>query len=314
MEIPLNESHKLALEISSCSQVCIAAKDDSHPCHKVVSWQAKQWEPEVTDVFDSVMHRPEAWTGDLLNAPIMFLSSNPSLDKMENFPSWNFDSWNGEEIARFGAERFTTSKTRGFGATESLIESEKDRTIGLSGDVSKQVNHWKWVRQVAAMVYGKSISETSAISDYVMTELVHCKSPHEEGVVEALSKCTQEWFGQIMSYSPAKLIFVAGVKSGKDFASQFSSQIPPTWGSWASNNQESGQGNWPKTKSQLDELVSSGKWDLNHQMLNSADVEIGGVTRTAIYIARPGGGGLCAPWEHEQLIHPELIKYWRSKI
>ena len=61
-------------------------------------------------------------------------------------------------------------------------------------------------------------------------------------------------------------------------------------------------------------MVSSGKWDLNHQMLNSADVEIGGVTRTAIYIARPGGGGLCAPWEHEQLIHPELIKYWRSKI
>lgn len=314
MDIKLNEGHKLALGISSCSEVCKAAVDKSHPCHKVVNWQAKQWEPEVKDVFDSEMHRPEAWTGDLLNAPVIFLSSNPSFDKLENFPSWKIDSWNDEEVARFGAERFTTSKSRGFGATESLVESEKDRTIGLSGDVSKQVNHWKWVRQFAAMVYGKSVSETSAISDYVMTELVHCKSPHEEGVVEALSKCTQEWFGQIMSYSPAKLIFVAGVKSGKDFASQFSNQIPPTWGSWASNNQESGQGNWPKTKSQLDELVSSGNWDLNHQMSNSADVEIGGVTRTAIYIARPGGGGLCAPWEHEQLIHPELIKYWRSKI
>ena len=164
------------------------------------------------------------------------------------------------------------------------------------------------------MIYCKSIPETSAIPDYVMTELVHCKSPHEEGVIEALSKCTEEWFSQIMFNSPAKLIFVAGVKSGKDVASQFAGQVPATWGSWVSNDPSKGQGNWPKSKSHLDQLVSNGKWDLKHQLLNSAEVEIGGVTRTAIYLARPGGGGLCAPWEHAELIHPELIQFWRSKI
>jgi hypothetical protein len=56
MDIPLNEAHKLALSISSCPEVCKAAVDKTHPCHKVVDWQAKQWEPEVKNVFDSEMH------------------------------------------------------------------------------------------------------------------------------------------------------------------------------------------------------------------------------------------------------------------
>ena len=80
----MDDAAKLALEISSCNEVANALSDASHPCHGVVSWQAKQWIPTITTIASSDMHRPEAWTGDITKAPIIFLSSNPSFNKHEN--------------------------------------------------------------------------------------------------------------------------------------------------------------------------------------------------------------------------------------
>lgn len=315
MTFELTQAHKLALDISSCDEVCKAINDKTHPCSKVVNWQSMQWNPPVLEIGGSKMHRPEPWTGDLQVAPMMFLSSNPSFDANENFPSWDQEKWPEQEIAKFGAERFTSDFSRSHGATESSIVSEQDRTIGLEGQISGRVKHWSWVRQFASVVYGKSISDTSAISDYVMTELVHCKSPHEEGVIEALGKCKEKWFDKIMELSPAKLIFVAGVKAGADFADLYSNAIPSDWGSWSNSKTGKGQGSWPLQKSNLEEMSRSEKWSLDTQMLNSVDVEIAGITRTIVYIARPGGGGgLCAPWVHPDLIHPDLIRYWQSKL
>lgn len=307
-------AHNLALAISSCTEVCTALGEKNHPCHKVVSWQANKWKPAISEVAGSKLHRPEAWTGDLTTAPIIFLSSNPSFNPTENFPSWDPKFWSDNDISKFGADRFTADPTRTYGATESEEVNEQDRTIGIQGQLSDPVSHWSWVRKFAAMVYGKSISETSAISDYVMTELVHCKSPHEEGVMDALEKCRDKWFNEIMQISPAKLIFVAGVKAGTDFAELYADQIPSTWGSWANSKTNKGQGAWPLTKPELDEMVRNGEWNLDKQLLNSVEVEISGIIRTVVYIARMGGGGgLCAPWAHPDLIHPHVIHYWREK-
>jgi hypothetical protein len=54
-----------------------------------------------------------------------------------------------------------------------------------------------------------------------MTEFVHCKSPHEEGVISALGKCKSMWLDRILSISPARLVFITGVKSGSDFANLY---------------------------------------------------------------------------------------------
>ena len=90
----MDEVAKLALDISSCGEVNNSLNDKSHPCHDVVKWQADQWEPPILQISNSKMHRPEAWTGDLGAAPMMFLSSNPSFNPKENFPNWNSDDWN----------------------------------------------------------------------------------------------------------------------------------------------------------------------------------------------------------------------------
>ena len=96
---------KLALEISGCAEVCEAIGKNSHPCHKVVDWQTKQWSPVTSDVQISKFHRPEAWTGNLSSAPIIFLASNPSFNADENYPDWS-DDWQEEKILDFAMHRF----------------------------------------------------------------------------------------------------------------------------------------------------------------------------------------------------------------
>lgn len=309
-----DRSHALALAIASCEEVCVSLDNGNHPCHSVVKWQAEKWEPKVRAVAGSRMHRPEPWTGDLASAPMIFLASNPSFGPDENFPSWE-GKWTSEMIADFGSHRFRNSFAEGYGASDGPTFAQADRYLDLHGEFSRSsVSHWQWVRRFASFVLDKDLDEVSAHSDYVMTELVHCKSPHEEGVNRAMGRCKDKWFDQIMAISPAKLIFVAGVVAGKDFVDLYKNQIPPTWGSWSDSRSTKGKGSWPTKEQELQDMKASGKWSLEQQKLNSVDIEIAGTVRTVIYIARPGGGGLCTPWNHPDLIHAHLLQYWRSKI
>jgi hypothetical protein len=261
------------------------------------------------------LHRPEAWTGNLTKAPIIFLASNPSFDRTENFPSWDSSIWTEENISDFGADRFTTENNRGFGATQSQDLSQQDRTLRLDGSLSEKVDYWMWVRKYAGLVLEKNSEDVSAIDDYVMTELVHCKSQNEEGVLEALNICSDKWFSKIMASSPAKLLFVSGAKAGEAFARIHADQIPDTWGCWANSKVGKGKGFWPKSKELLDEVIKHGRWNFEEQIKNSIELEIGGLKRLAIYIARPNrGASIYAPWAHSNLIGSELLEYWRKYL
>lgn len=309
-----DRSQALALAIAACEEVCVALDNGNHPCHSVVKWQSEKWEPRVKSVQGSKMHRPEPWTGDLVSAPMIFLASNPSFGPDENFPSWK-DKWTDEMIADFGSHRFRNSFAEGYGASDGPTFQQADRYLDLHGEFSRSsVSHWQWVRRFASFVLDKDADDVSAHSDYVMTELVHCKSPHEEGVNRAMGRCKDKWFDQIMAISPAKLIFVAGVVAGKDFVDLYKNQIPSTWGSWSDSKSTKGKGSWPTKEQELHDMKASGRWSLEQQKLNSVDIEIAGTVRTVIYIARPGGGGLCTPWNHSDLIHTQLLEYWRSKL
>ena len=309
-----DRAQALALAIASCEEVCGALDNRNHPCHEVVKWQAGKWDPKIQVVEDSKMHRPEPWTGDLASAPIIFLASNPSFGPDENFPSWESD-WTEESIADFGSHRFRTSFKEGYGASDGPTYKQADRYVDLQGEFSRgSVSHWQWVRRFASFVLDKDLDSVSAHSDYVMTELVHCKSPHEEGVDRAMGRCKEKWFDQIMAVSPARLIFIAGVVAAKDFVKLYKDQIPSTWGNWRDPSSSMGNGFWPIREGDLQSRIANGLWEFEHQKMNSVDIEISGIVRTVIYIARPGGGGLCTPWNHPDLIHPELLEYWRDKI
>jgi hypothetical protein len=310
-----NEINKLALAISSCKEVCAAFKDKNHSCSRVVNWQVNEWRQTMDQIEGSVMHRPEAWTGNLATAPIIFLASNPSFDVTENFPSWNRNLWTEENITDFVVNRFTTNLERKYGATQSNSLDLQDRTIGTDRSLANKVDYWVWVRKYVAFILGKKVESISAIEDYVMTELVHCKSANEEGVMQALETCSEKWFEKIMAQSPAKLLFVAGAKAGEAFAQIYRQQLPENWGCWANSKVGKGKGFWPKSRSSLISALEQGQWKLEHQIKNTVEIQIGGKKRLVIYIARPNrGASLYAPWAHPDLLSPEFIDYLRKYL
>lgn len=303
------EAEALALEISSCNEIDSAIGDSTHPCHQVVSWQKEKWLLSIQSINESPMHRPEAWTGNLTKAPIIFISSNPSFNKHENFPNWQASQWSKSQILDFAMSRFSGDFTRKYGATQSSTLANCDKTIEKDGNLSQnRVRYWSWVRKLVSFVLDKPEAEVSAIDDYVMTEIVHCKSEYEKGVISARKKCKDKYLERIITLSPARLIFVVGKNAALDMDAIFPGKFPKDWA-------EINGGFWPKTIRDFPELLRNGLWNVSAQKKHSVQLEIGGISRTVIYFAKPGGGGgLYSPWRNPGLVSPELLSDWRVSL
>jgi hypothetical protein len=310
----MDEVTKLALDISSCSEVSKALTDGSHPCHEVVDWQSKQWNPQVFQITNSQMHRPEAWTGDLENAPILFLSSNPSFDSEENYPNWNLEEWPIQNVGKFSTNRFTSDLKRGFGASDGLPSKDLDRTIGNDGKLLHKVKYWGWARNMAAYIHGKNPSQVSAHSDYAMSEIVHCKSVKEIGVRSARAKCKDKFLEKILKISNAELIIISGKHACEDIKALYPDNFSTSWGLWNADGGNS-DGFWPMTTSRFPSEIATGRWSLEVQQKHSVTFEVAGRLRTFQYFAKSGGGGgLNAPWNYPDLVHPEILSNWRQLI
>ena len=310
----LSPAEKLAIEISSCEEVSKALSDADHPCHEVVKWQAKAWNPQIIQIQNSRMHRPEAWTGDIVNAPILFLSSNPSFDAEENYPDWDLNEWPIEKVADFATNRFTSQTARGYGASDGLSSKEIDRTIGKKGELLHKVIYWNWARSMVAYIQGKDISEVSAQSDYSMSEIVHCKSKQEKGVKKARVKCKDKFLEQILQISKARLIIISGKHACEDIKNVYPDRFPSSWGLWNADGSSS-DGFWPKKVDDFPTELANNQWSLDAQLKHSLSFEIAGRIRTFQYFAKSGGGGgLNAPWNVPELVHPEVLSNWRHQI
>jgi hypothetical protein len=306
----------LALEINSCQEVIEAFNDKSHPCHEVVKWQADQWKQPILQIENSKMHRPEAWTGDIVNAPILFLSSNPSFNAEENYPNWqlNKDEWLIDKVADFSINRFTSNIKRAYGASDGLSVDQIDRTIGKNGELLKKVTYWSWARNIVSFIHGKDISEVSAHSDYAMTEIVHCKSKAENGVEKARMKCKDKYLERILELSNAQLIFISGQHACADIKAIYPKEFPSDWGLWNADGSSS-DGFWPRKVSRFPSEIEAGKWSLDAQLKHSVSFDVAGRMRTFQYWAKSGGGaGLTAPKKYPELVHPEVLKNWRKLI
>jgi hypothetical protein len=311
-----DKAKALAIEINSCREVIEALNDKSHPCHEVVKWQADQWKPPILQIENSKMHRPEAWTGDIVNAPILFLSSNPSFNEDENYPSWqlNEKEWPMDKVADFSMNRFTSDIKRAYGASDGLSEKKIDRTIGKNGELLDKVTYWGWARNIVSFIHGKDISEVSAHSDYAMTEIVHCKSKGEDGVKKARLKCKDKFLERILALSNAQLIFISGQHAVEDIKTIYPNEFPSHWGLWNADGSSS-DGFWPRKSTRFPSEVESGKWSLEAQLKHSVAFEVAGRMRTFQYWAKSGGGaGLTAPKNYPELVHPEVLNNWRKLI
>jgi hypothetical protein len=187
-----SSDRKLAISIARCDLVSQAIGDSAHPCHKVVSFQK--------DSDDR--HIPEPWFGNVSNAQVLFVASNPSIDQSAGAEGENYPraGWPDEKIGEWFVRRvdqtwdevpvtFRNPKFKDF--NWRCIDGEY-RGAGKSN--SPQTT-WNNLHKVAEQLLG---SEADPARNYALTEIVHCKSPMAIGVPEASSTCSEKWLPAII--------------------------------------------------------------------------------------------------------------------
>lgn len=263
-----DQARKLALEIGRCSNFVDAINGETNACSSVVHWQRSMHGDSavVGSQAASTYHCPEPWAGNLVDAPIMFLSSNPSFDPRENFPTLD---WDESRSADFFVNRFTQDRNREYGATDGPSAKDLDRVVLKDGTLTSKVKTWYSLRSRASILLDKPVESTLASRDYVMTEVVHCKSQREHGVAEALPTCVGKWLAPKLKISSARLIIVSGSHAGMAVKravlnlSGGTVGLASTWGSWQGD--PPGNGTWPKSWKQLESWKAQGAWSVTEQ-------------------------------------------------
>ena len=143
-------------------------------------------------------HVPEPWNGRI-DAPILFLSSNPSIDTAELFPD---SSWSDDDINDYFENRFGPEERWAKGHLYPLLKDGKPRM--------QYVKFWSEVNQRAEELLRRP---AIAGTDYAMTEVVHCKSESEAGAEQALDECARLYLDRVIAASSARVIIVLGRKA-----------------------------------------------------------------------------------------------------
>jgi len=180
-------------EIARCPHIQQWFSDPqrNNPCAKIISVQHSS-HPDTLD-----QHQvSEPWSGDIQHAPILFFSSNPSIDEQEEFPLW---SWSDEWIEDFFTHRYN-------GGRKQWIEGGT-RFLRLDGSRGRAVSFWSQVRNRAKELLERDVTDGV---DYALTEVVHCKSRSEIGVEAALPECAKLYLRRVVVLSGAKVIVILG--------------------------------------------------------------------------------------------------------
>ena len=189
----LRRANELLLEIAKCPVALTCLRErTAHPCSTIV-------ESQKTDEID--FHVPEPWSGHIVGAPLLFLSSNPSIGRPtetnpigEAYPRF---SWPDEQTVSFFQERFD-----GYWIRDGNKSRQDDGSYPSHGTA-----FWSAVRNRAHELLG---GEPRPGFDYALSEVVHCKSISEQGVWSALETCTGLYLRRVLEAAGAPVIVVMG--------------------------------------------------------------------------------------------------------
>lgn len=184
----------LLLRIARCDNLASARCSAAHPCHRIVTSQSPAEES---------FQMPEPWNGRLASAPLLFLSSNPSIGQGAEYPR---DSWPDDEIEDFFTNRFG-------GGRKAWVEGG-NRALLLDGNHGNANAFWSAIRQRAMELFGRAVVPGL---DYSLTEVVRCKSLQEYGVREAGHECAGRYLIPTIEASSALVIVTLG-KVAEEYA------------------------------------------------------------------------------------------------
>lgn len=180
----------LLVEITHCpiAEAIFANPALINPCKEIVLSQG------VEKIYDFQV--PEPWSGQIKSAPLLFLSSNPSISMGEQYPLW---SWSEDARRDFFSNRFGTGR--------KLWVCEGKSSLQKDGTYSKPVAFWAFVKRRAVELFKR---DAIPGVDYALSEVVHCKSLREFGVKAALTQCTERYLEKVIAESRAVIVVVLG--------------------------------------------------------------------------------------------------------
>ncbi len=146
------------------------------------------------------MQVPEPWNGDIENAEVLFLGTNPALNIDEVYPSkdasWNSwvkmgqntsALWNLPEAEKFFEGRFGKAICP---ASNTLYNIP---CAGLQlNELNNSSFYYKPVRNSYWSIYyliSKIINPNCPDWSFIVSDFVHCKGPKNKGIVPALCAC-----------------------------------------------------------------------------------------------------------------------------
>ena len=193
-----DQERALLIRVARCPLIGEAIGSASHPCHEVVASQ---------EVAEADRQIPEGWAGNLRDSRIVFVSSNPSISVAARgqLPSateaYPVAAWLDHEIVEFLGRRFDQTVlphpfVRGF------RHRQRDGQYA-----PKPTRFWLSIRQRAVELLGVDADPSR---NYVMTEVVHCKSTGETGVTSAAPTCAGLYLDDILSLTAAPVVVIVG--------------------------------------------------------------------------------------------------------
>lgn len=192
------------MEIAKCD---IFSNSCNIPCKKIVQSQSDDIN------FKNSYQLPEPWNGNLEQARILFISSNPSISFSEYYPTISFPD---AKIEDFFTNRFSEN-----------CQYVKKHLYPLQNDnsYSKQwVRYWAAIKKLAGRIL--DIKDVQPGYHYAITEIVRCKSKNEIGVAEALATCSERFLLNTIKLCNAKLLVLVGAKATYGFERAFQITVP----------------------------------------------------------------------------------------
>lgn len=191
----------LLYEIARCphAQFCLKNPSFEHPCREIVLSQSSS----ALDDYQV----PEPWSGHLEQAPILFLSSNPSIGYIEDYPRW---SWSDDAINDYFNNRF--------GGGSRVWIKDGTKALQHDGKYSRSVRFWIEIRQRAIELLQRNVIPGI---DYALTEIVHCKSYGETGVIQAKKQCVPSYLRRVLEKAAARVIVVLGKQAEHTIQTEF---------------------------------------------------------------------------------------------
>lgn len=181
---------KLLNDICNCNNLKKSLDGDkSNCCYKIVNTQNKE-----------EFQLPEPWNGDLVNAPIMIIGSNPSINEDEFYPEY---AWSEEAKLDFHNNRFFNK----------WVKDQKYVLLKDGNYATKSVAYWNKIRARVKEILPKD--EIFMGQDFSLVELVRCKSKKEIGVKNAINQCLNNFFEKTLEKSNCEIIICFGKKPEK---------------------------------------------------------------------------------------------------